>query len=190
MRVTVTVEQIQSAFDQVRSDSAFAESVRAMASGRSPTEMMQAFALRPELLAGFAAICDGHYPGGIVERDLKELVILEASRCNACQFCTNAHISIARMLGVSDDPVGLLSDPAMLSARQRLALEYTRYAMTDSNAVPDAFFDQLRAHFTDAEIVEVTFVIGFIQCLNMFNNLLGIRYRGEYDDPSVHAASG
>ncbi|HBS29993.1 MAG TPA: hypothetical protein DEB06_11240, partial [Phycisphaerales bacterium] len=88
MRVTVTDADIQRAFEIVKDDPCFAESVAAMMAGRRPGEMLQAMSLRPELLSGFSAMGAGFYPGGIVERDLKELVILESSRSNACQFCT------------------------------------------------------------------------------------------------------
>ena len=105
MRIHVSDEQIHAAFELVRDDPAFAESVEAVRRGGRPGEMLQALALRPELLQGFSALSAGLYPGGVVERDVKELVILEASRRNQCQFCTSVHVAIARMHGVGDDPV-------------------------------------------------------------------------------------
>lgn len=160
-----------------------------MREGQRPGEMLQALALRPELLKGFTAISEAHYPGGIVERDLKELVILEASRRNACQFCTSVHIAIAKMMQIGDDPIELLDQPENQTVRQKLALEYTRAAMENTNGVSDELFGRLREHFTDSEIVEVTFAIGFINCLNIFNNLLRVTYHGEYQD-QVAQASG
>jgi len=35
-------------------------------------------------------------------------------------------------------------------------------------------------HFSEAEYVELSFLIGFINMLNLFNNLLDVRYNGEY----------
>ena len=35
-------------------------------------------------------------------------------------------------------------------------------------------------HFSDAELVELTFLIGYINLLNLFNNSLGVRYHGDY----------
>lgn len=182
MRVTATDDQIRAAFELVKDDPCFAESVAAMRHGKRPGEMLQALALRPELLAGFSKMSEGFYPGGIVERDLKELVILEASRSSACQFCTGVHVVIARMMGIGDDPLRLLDDPHRQTERQRLALEYTRAAMADSNRVSPELFGRLHGSFTDAELVEITFLIGNINCLNLFNNCLQVTYRGEYDD--------
>lgn len=181
MRVRVSDDDIRRAFEIVKDDPCFAESVAAMKAGKRPGEMLQAMSLRPELLAGFSKMGEGFYPGGVVERDLKELVILEASRSNACQFCTSVHEVIARMLGIGADPLDLLDQPERQTARQRVALEYTRAAMADSNRVSDELFERLRAAFTDAEIVEITFLIGNINCLNMFNNCLRVMYHGEYE---------
>lgn len=182
MRITISDQQLEQAFELVKDDPAFAESAEAMKNGKQPGEMLQALALRPELLQSFTAISAAHYPGGIVERDLKELVILESSRTNACQFCTCAHVAFAKMMNIDDDPIALLDQPKHQTERQQLALEYTRAAMADSNRVPDELFDRLKQKFTDAEIVEITFLIGFINCLNMFNNLLRVTYHGEYED--------
>lgn len=187
MRVKVGDEDIRRGFEIVKDDPCFAESVAAMKAGGRPGEMLQAMALRPELLAGFSKLGEGFYPGGIVERDLKELVILESSRRNACQFCTGVHEAIARMMGIGNDPLRLLDEPERQSERQRLALEYTRAAMEDSNRVPDELFERLRKAFTDAEIVEITFLIGNINCLNLFNNCLRVAYHGEYEPPAAGA---
>lgn len=181
MRVTVTDLDIRRAFEIVKDDPCFAESVAAMKAGNRPGEMLQAMSLRPELLAGFSKLGEGFYPGGIVERDLKELVILEASRSNACQFCTGVHEVIARMMGIGNDPLRLLDEPERQTDRQRLTLEYTRAALADSNRVGDDLFTRLKAAFTDAEIVEITFLIGNINCLNLFNNCLRVMYHGEYE---------
>jgi len=109
MRVTVTDADIQRAFEIVKDDPCFAESVAAMKAGKRPGEMLQAMSLRPELLAGFSKLGEGFYPGGIVERDLKELVILEASRSNACQFCTGVHCRCAHGNSLLDPAVPITS---------------------------------------------------------------------------------
>ncbi|RPH36706.1 MAG: hypothetical protein EHM90_01380 [Chloroflexi bacterium] len=52
--------------------------------------------------------------------------------------------------------------------------------MADSNAIPGPLAEQLHEHFTDPEIVELSFLIGYINMLNLFNNLLEVRYHGDY----------
>ena len=181
MRITVTPEQVKTAFDAVKDDPSMAESAAAVARGGLPAEMLQAMALRPELLRAFAGMGDAVYPGGLLERPLQERVILESSRANACQFCTNAHVAIMRQLGIADDPLATLENLTALTDRERLAVEYTRAAMEDSNKVSEALFTRLHQAFTDPELVELTFLIGYINLLNLFNNCLHVTYKGDYE---------
>jgi AhpD family alkylhydroperoxidase len=181
MRVSITPEQIRAAFEPVRGRPDLEESSALVAQGRLPVEMIRAMSLRPEILAAFGQLGSCVYPGGLLERPIKEFVIIEASRANQCQFCRDSHVALARMLGVGEDPLRMLEEPADLSSRERLAVEYTRAMMRDSNRVPDELFARLKAGFTDPEIVELTFLVGFINMLNLFNNALQVRYHGEYD---------
>jgi len=180
MRVTVTPEQIQSAFEAVKDDPSFDESRGLWERGRPPVEMIQAMCLRPEILAAFAGFGNCVYPGGLLERRVKELVIITASQANACQFCTNSHCDLVDIAGIVDDPLVLIEHPHALVPRERLAVEYTRAAMTDSNAIPEHLAQRLHECFSDPELVELTFLIGYINMLNLFNNSLNVRYNGEY----------
>jgi AhpD family alkylhydroperoxidase len=180
VRVHVTPEQVKAAFAEVSEDPSFEESRELVARGGMPAEMIQALALRPEILRAFAGFGNSVYPGGLLERRLKELVIIEASRRNACQFCTHSHLDLVKLAGFLEDPLELLENIEALAERERLAVQYTRVAMTDSNGVSAELFAQLRNVFSDAEIVELTFLVGYINMLNLFNNCLDVRYGGEY----------
>jgi alkylhydroperoxidase family enzyme len=180
MRVTVSPEQIQSAFEAVKDDASFDESRALWERGRPPVEMIQAMCLRPEILRGFAGFGDCVYPGGLLERRVKELVIIASSKTNACQFCTDSHVDLVDISDIVQDPLVVIEHIEALAPRERIAIAYTRAVMTDSNAIPDRLARELHEHFTDAEVVELTFLIGFINMLNLFNNALGVRYNGEY----------
>jgi alkylhydroperoxidase family enzyme len=142
--------------------------------------MIQAMCLRPEILQAFAGFGGCVYPGGMLERRVKELVIITASTTNDCQFCTNSHVDLVDIADILADPLVVVEQTESLAPRERLAIAYTRAAMTDSNAIPDSLVRQLHEHFNDPEYVELTFLIGFINMLNLFNNLLEVRYNGEY----------
>jgi len=180
MRVTVTPEQIQSAFEAVKDDPSFDESRGLWERGRPPVEMIQAMCLRPELLRAFAGFGNSVYPGGILERRVKELVIITASTSNECQFCTFSHCDLVDIADIVAEPLVVIEQPGSLVPRERIAIEYTRAVMAASNAIPDAVARELREHFSDPEVVELTFLIGYINMLNLFNNSLGVRYHGEY----------
>jgi alkylhydroperoxidase family enzyme len=180
VRVTVDPEQIRSAFEAVKDDPSFDQSRGLWERGQPPVEMIQAMCLRPEILRAFAGFGGSVYPGGLLERRVKELVIITASTTNECQFCTYSHCDLVDIADIVKDPLTIIEQPASLAPRERLAIEYTRAAMADSNAIPDSLSAQLREQFTDPELVELTFLIGYINMLNLFNNCLGVRYHGEY----------
>lgn len=180
MRVTVTPEQIRLAFEAVKDDPSFDESRSLWEAGRPPLAMIQAMCLRPEILRAFAGFGDAVYPGGLLERRVKELVIIASSQARECQFCTTFHVDLVQADGIVDDPLGAIADPSGLTARERVAVVYTQAAVRESNAVTESIYAELREHFTEPEIVELTFLIGYITMLNTFNNLLGVRYDGEY----------
>lgn len=180
MRVTVSPDQIRTAFEAVKDDPSFDESRALWEAGQPPVEMIQAMCLRPEILRAFAGFGGSVYPGGILERRVKELVILTASQSNDCQFCTMAHCDITTLGGILEGPLELVAAPDDLVPRERLAIAYTSAVMCGSNHVPEALWSQLREAFTEPELVELSFLIGYINMLNLFNNALGVRYHGEY----------
>jgi alkylhydroperoxidase family enzyme len=181
MRVSVHDDQIRAAFEEVKHMDAFEESRALFSTGKRPLEMIQAMCLHSEILRCFGEWGKGVYPGGLLERSIKEFIILEASRRNNCQFCRQSHIDFIRNLGIAVDPLATVIDPAshQRTEREKLAIEYTGLAMTRSNDIPDEFFAKLKNNFTDPEIVEMTFTIGMINLLNMFNNCLQVRYHSE-----------
>ena len=68
MRVTVTPQQLRAAFEPVKDRPDFAESCALVERGRLPVEMIQAMALRPEILAAFGAFGSCVYPCGLPEQ--------------------------------------------------------------------------------------------------------------------------
>ena len=180
MRVTVSPEQIRSAFEAVKDDHSFDESRGLWERGKPPVEMVQAMCLRPEILRAFAGFGDCVYPGGLLERRVKELVIITASKTNECQFCTNSHVDLVGIAEIVKDPLDVIEHTDSLAPRERLAVDFTRAAMADSNAIDERLMQQLHRHFSDPEMVELSFLIGYINMLNLFNNLLQVRYHGDY----------
>ena len=65
MRVTVSPDQIRSAFEAVKDDPSFDESRGLWEQGHPPVEMLQAMCLRPEILRAFAGF------GGSVHASVK-----------------------------------------------------------------------------------------------------------------------
>ena len=181
MRLIVDEEKVRNVFAKMKDETGFEESRVIFEKGKLPVEMLQALSLRPEILKAFGMMGKGVYPGGLIERNLKEKVILKASRLNNCQFCVTSHVAIMTQLGMPKSQIEELDSPQNLTDREKLALRFTESVMKNSLGVTESFFEDLRSLFSQEEIVELTFLIGYINMLNYFNNTLQITYQGDYD---------
>jgi len=65
----------------------------------------------------------------------------------------------------------------LFSESERAGLAYAE-AITLANTVSDDIFENVRRHFTDDEIVELTAVITFEICVAKFNRALEIEEQG------------
>ena len=178
MRVEVSKDQVLKAFRQVEENPVFNNSHRIVKEGGMPLEMIQAMCANAEVLKGFGALSSCLYPGGSLEPEVKEIVILTASRENACQFCIGSHVDLAASIGI-DQPLEILDQPEKLSIRQRLAMTWTLEVMRNSNTITDDLFKQVQDCFDDEGVIELTMLVGYINMLNMFNNALQNTYHGE-----------
>ena len=179
MRIQSSPDQIKKAFEAASEDPAWSASRRLIEAGQPPSEMFQTLAVRPDILAALRGLGASVYPGGLLERALKERVVVETSRLNDCQYCAASHTGTLSRLGIESTP---LEQPHAddLTGRERLALAYTHAAIRDSNRIPDALFMEVQKEFSDEEIVELTFLVGLTCLLNLFNNSLQVRYHDEY----------
>ena len=181
MRIKTNQEQLTKAFATLEHNESFQEINSILKQGGQAHDMVAAMATYPPILEAMEALGNAVYPGGSLPRELKELIILQSSINNSCQFCTNSHIDIAKGLGISDDPIKILQDKDNLKPEYACAIDYLNAIFEDSNQIPDSMFDKLREYFTEPEIVELTFLVGYINMLNWFNNALQVEYRGELE---------
>ena len=69
-------------------------------------------------------------------------------------------------------------DSALFSEAERLALEYAERITYTDRRVDDALVDQLKRHYTEAQIVELTAAIAMENFRSKFNPALGIEAQG------------
>jgi len=99
---------------------------------------------------------------------LVELVRLRIAFFNQCRSCMAIRYADALADGVTEGLVCSLERPqeaGNLSAAEKAAIRYGELMATDHLAIDDAVYDDLRRHFSEAQIVElgmtVAFFVGF-----------------------------
>ena len=69
-------------------------------------------------------------------------------------------------------------DSKLFSPAERTALEYAERITCTDRQVDDALFAELKKHFTEAQIVELTAVIALENFRSKFNPTLGVEAQG------------
>jgi len=69
-------------------------------------------------------------------------------------------------------------DSKLFSPAERVALEYAERITYTDRQVDDALFAELKKHFTEAQLVELTAVIALENFRSKFNPTLGVEAQG------------
>jgi AhpD family alkylhydroperoxidase len=108
-----------------------------------------------------------------LEQGLMDLVKLRASQINGCAYCIDMHSKDLRANGESEQRLYELDawqETPFYTERERAALLWTEAVTRVADThVPDSVYEQVRQQFDEAELVNLTFVIGVI---NVWNRIL------------------
>ncbi len=107
---------------------------------------------------------------GELEDSLIELVKLRASQINGCAFCIDMHTKDARSHGESEQRLYGISawhEAPFYTERERAALAWTEaVTLISLDHVPDELYDEVRQHFTEKELVDLTLAVIAINSWN------------------------
>jgi alkylhydroperoxidase family enzyme len=158
----------------------------------TPGDWWTVFALVPDVLdhavAGFG-LYDS--PKRQLDPVLRELGQTRAGWVAGSQFVFSQHCKSLRKLGVSEERIAAVAHwPAAdcFDEVERLVLAYTDCLVLDRGRVPDGLFDSLRAHLTDEQVLELT----YITALYLQHAVMSRALRTEFDDrdePVVEVAA-
>ncbi len=129
--------------------------------------------------------------GSGLEEKLIHLVKMRASQINGCAYCLDMHSIDARAAGETEQRLYTLeawAETPFFTDRERAALAWTE-ALThiSQTHVPDNVFEELKKHFGEKEIVDLTLVVSII---NLWNRLaISMRSVPGHYKPARAAAS-
>lgn len=148
-------------------------------------------AVAPGALAAMARVERYVHDSGL-EPTVVKLVKVRASQLNGCAYCVDMHTKEARAGGETEQRLYALPvwrETPFFSPRERAALTWTE-AVTEigRTGVPDAAYEEARAHFSETELVDLTMAI---VAINGWNRL-AVSFRkepGSYQVPRVLQAA-
>src|SRR4029079_5804162 len=98
------------------------------------------------------------------------LVKMRASQINGCAYCLDMHSKDARAAGETEQRLYVLNawrEAPFYTGRERAALAWTEaVTLVADTGIPDEVFDEVRPHFDDKELMDLTLAIGAINTWN------------------------
>jgi AhpD family alkylhydroperoxidase len=105
-----------------------------------------------------------------LEESLLHLIKLRTSQINGCAYCLDMHWKDLRALGETEQRLYSLDawrECPYYSDRERAALAWTEAVTQITNShVSDEVYEEVRPHFTDTELANLTLAIGTINTWN------------------------
>ncbi|MET8653039.1 carboxymuconolactone decarboxylase family protein [Nocardia aurea] len=146
----------------------------------TPGDWWTVFAQSPEVfrhaVRGFSV-----YRDATLDSTLRELGQCRAGYARGSQFVFSQHCKQMRSLGVPEETIAAIPHWQVadcFSPLERAVLAYTDALVYDGGRVADAVFDVLKAHLSDREILELT----YITTLYDMHATICRALRLEYDD--------
>lgn len=141
----------------------------------------EAYARAPRLLFGIGMLEGATARLDRVPERLKLLAELKAATLTQCEYCIDIGSKIAQRAGISEAQLLALPryrDSDVFDEDEKLMIDYAVGMSSTPVSVSDELFDQLRARFDDAQLVELTNVIALENMRGRFNLALGIGSAG------------
>lgn len=148
------------------------------------TPRLNPAAAAPDAYKAMVAL-EKYIQGSGLEPSLIELVKMRASQINGCAFCLDMHSKDARARGESEQRLYLLNawrESPLYTNRERAALGWTEaLTLVAQTQAPDQDYAAMKSHFSDAEQVNLTLLIGAINTWNR----IAIGFRLLHPTPAV-----
>ena len=148
----------------------------------TPGNWWTVFALVPDCLKhaieGFKFYRD---PARKLDPQLRELGQTRAGYTRGSQFVYSQHCKSCRSVGLAEEKIQAIAHwnvSTQFGELERAVLAYTDALVLEGGRVADAVFDVLKAHLSDEEILELTYVTALYEMHAVMSRAL----RLEYDD--------
>jgi alkylhydroperoxidase family enzyme len=150
----------------------------------TPGDWWTVFALVPAVfehaVAGFALY---RSPDRLLDPKLRELGQTRAGWARGSQFVFSQHCKACREVGLREEQIAAIAawstaPDGVFSPVERAVLAYTDALVYDGGRVADELFGALRAHLSDEQILELTYITSLYEMHATMSRAL----RLEYDD--------
>ena len=120
---------------------------------------------RPELKAPADAMRKAVHQDSILPWRIRESVRYRIAIINGCVICQAARIAEARDAGFTDAMYEAVQstnwrESELFTAREKIAIDFAERFALDHESIDDERWEVLHAHFSEPELVDLTFLTG------------------------------
>lgn len=146
--------------------------------------MFKALTHKPALLHAFADFIVAIKQNMTLDASLCELIMVYVSKRNECAYWGTAHTASGKQQGLSNkklDSVNLFElNEELYTDKELAALEFISISLTaGANTDSSAETQNLLKYFSEAQVVEILFLVNYMLCTNTINNTLNIQMPDE-----------
>lgn len=125
--------------------------------------------LSPEAYQGLIQ-CKTALEKSSLGKSLIELIYLRISQMNGCAFCLEMHANSLRQSGVSNQKIDTVAGWKVsphFDEKEQAALAWTESLVNiQESGAPDELFQDLKHHFSDQEISDLSMAISLMSAFN------------------------
>ena len=137
---------------------------------------VKVFAHRPPAVKHIMGLLLDLADEAVLPKRYLEIALVVVSKLNECTYCVAHHTPRLVEQGLPADAVANILDPAVpgFDAVDLLVRDYAVQVTEKPQTMRDAIFEELKQHFTEEQIVELTLRTALCGFFNRFNDALQI----------------
>jgi|SRR5579862_99638 len=129
----------------------------------------------PGVLQAFLPLYGSIMNKGTLEPRYKELAYLKTALVNGCEYCMKAHTASSQKVGVTLEQIQALAfyqRSPLFDEKDKMTILYADRVTRGAAGIREGSVEELKKHFTEQQIVELTLVICVANFTNRFNDAL------------------
>lgn len=143
-------------------------------SGKVPN-IFAAMAHRPDVLKTFLPLYSTIFNQGTIEARFKELAYLKTSLINGCEYCFRAHSASGKKAGITKEQIDALTyyhRSPLFDEKEKATILFAERVTRGAAGIRAEQLAELRDHYDEGQIVELTLVVCMANFTNRFNDAL------------------
>lgn len=145
--------------------------------------ILKAIANCPELLGTFAPFWGSVYTSPVISARHRAIAALATAQAHDCKYCVSHMSASALRAGMTGNEIAATtpsSSEGLYDEKERLIVEYATTLTRDTDGVTDEMLERMKQHFTDAELVNLTLVVGLYNLTGRFLKALRVDVEGVF----------